>query len=247
MVAAAVHSILAWEPESEADLQFFQNIPWCAEIIKMPGVRAYRGDYPPRRERGMDPVIHGFNYRRPKRRYLTSKVTVFREEGILRYGSFLAEPGVLPTHDVNQSEGLPSGKSVSTPSQREPRSAVTASQGEYPIHIDIFTLGQALYGFPRTIHGGILCLLADGICGKTAFLHRNPVNQMYTAYTNTRFIKPMIIGQDGTITIMMKTQISRVRTTEGKIVVITRFEGPGGLVYATAESMVMEKIWKGRL
>ncbi|KAI0533360.1 hypothetical protein GGR58DRAFT_521612 [Xylaria digitata] len=232
MVPATVHSILAWESESEADLHFFQNIPWCAEIINMPGVRAYRGDYPPRRERGMDPVIHGF---------------MFREGGVLRYSSFLAEPGVLPAPDANQAKGLPSGKFVPTPSQQELSSVVTALQGEYPIHIDILTLGQGLYGFPRTIHGGILCLLADGICGKAAFMHRNPANQMYTAYTNTRFIKPMVIGQDGTITIMMKTQISRLRTTEGKIVVITRFEGPGGLVYATAESMVMEKIWKERL
>ncbi|GAP91956.1 putative thioesterase superfamily protein [Rosellinia necatrix] len=229
MVRVTAHSILAWEPESEADLRFFQNIPWCAEIINLPGVKAYRGDFALRQERGMDPVIHGF---------------MFRERGVMKYGSFLAEPGTLRPNDSDQVVGL---DPVTSSTSLELSSAVNTAKNEYPIHLDVFTLGQGLQGFPQTIYGGVLALLADGICGRVAFMHRDPTNQIYTAYTNTRFIKPMIADQDGTITILVKTHVSQLRSTKGKIIVTASFEGAGGLVYATAESMVVEKIWKGRL
>ncbi|GAW17949.1 hypothetical protein ANO14919_074180 [Xylariales sp. No.14919] len=233
MVAVTVHNVLAWEPESEADLRFFESIPWCARILNSPGVSAYRVDFHYRTERGMDPVIHGF---------------MFRGRGILKYNSFLADVGALRPHDPKQSVEIDPGSLVSCASHLEVQSAVDISKSQYPVHIDIFTLGQDLPGFPRTIHGGVIALLADGLCARVAHMHRDPANQIYTAYTNTRFIKPMITSDDdGTITILVKAQISQLKSAEGKIVVMASFEGPGGIVYATAESMIIENVWKGRL
>ncbi|KAI1119838.1 hypothetical protein F5Y10DRAFT_290866 [Nemania abortiva] len=234
MVVTTVHSVIAWEPESEADLRFFQTIPWCAEIINQHGVKPYRGDFPRRHERGMDPVIHGF---------------MFRDGGVLKSGSFLAEPGVLRVHHPHSRRiaGTVSGDPVTASSHQEPPLPLIASKSDYPVHIDVFTLDEGLTGFSKTIYGGVIALLADGVCGKVAFMHRDPTNQLYTVYTNTRFVKPMIVDQDGTITIVVKTQICSLQTSEGKILAIASFEGPGGIVYATAESMCREGIWKGRL
>ncbi|KAI1396312.1 hypothetical protein F4819DRAFT_491619 [Hypoxylon fuscum] len=221
MVGTTLHSIISWEPDSESDLKFFQSIPWCAEVICTPKVRPYQGASLLRTSRGTDPVIQGF---------------MFRDGGILRHCSLVAEANAIPHLDSHQS-------GAKTPSSQDP----LYTQNDYPVHIDLFTLGPALYGAPNRIHGGVLALLADGICAKAAWIHRDPTKQLSTAYTNVRFLRPSITGPDGTITIMVKSQISQQLTRQGKVVVNASFEGPGGVVYATSESMIVEKAWKTRL
>lgn len=92
-----------------------------------------------------------------------------------------------------------------------------------------------------------MTLLADGVCGRIAWVHRDQTKQFYTAYTNVRFIKPITFGRDGLVTILIKSQISRRLTTEGKIVVTAVFEDSNGSIHAVAESMAVEKMVKGKL
>jgi acyl-coenzyme A thioesterase PaaI-like protein len=151
------------------------------------------------------------------------------EGGVLHYASVLAPPHTFPSLDADQC----------TASHSKPENA-------YPIHIDLFHLGPKLRGVPFTIYGGVLALLADGVLGKTAYMHRNPKKQVVTAYTNIRFVKPLLTDKKGMATTMVKTQISS-RGRDGKIIVLAVFEGPGGIVYAEAEGMLVEKEWKTKL
>lgn len=242
MVGKSVHSILSWDHESKSDLEYFRNIPWCSEVFSSPGIRPYRGSFPLRNDRGMDPVIHGF---------------MFRDGGVMRHLSLLAESGVMSLLDVDRStESMPLSPQLALdepsrenngPETQTTSMQATTGQEEYPVHIDLYNLGRSLQGVPDTIYGGVLTLLADGVCGRTAYMHRDPHQQVYTAYTNVRFVKALTFGSDGTATTLIKSQVSQRLTTQGKIVVNATMEGPGGVVHATVESMIMEKPWKGRL
>lgn len=242
MVGKSVHSILSWEPESESDLEYFRNIPWCSQVFSSPGIRPYRGSFPLRNDRGMDPVIHGF---------------MFRDGGVMRHLTLLAESGTMPRLDLDRSAASisrspqlaldESSEENNGPETQTTSMGTTTRQEEYPVHIDLYNLGRSLQGVPNTVYGGVLTLLADGVCGRTAYMHRDPQQQVYTAYTNVRFIKPLTFGPDGTATTLIKSQVSQRLTTQGTIVVCATMEGPGGVVHATAESMVMEKRWKGKL
>ncbi|KAI0482606.1 hypothetical protein GGR56DRAFT_620765 [Xylariaceae sp. FL0804] len=224
MVGVEVQSILRWEPDSQTDYEYFRRIPWCDRTISLPGVRAYKGTIPIGTTRGMDPVIHGF---------------MMGEGGILHSVSLLAEPNVFP--ELGATSMSPTVHDPARQSKQQP--VVTSG---YPTHIDIFHLGPALHGVPRTIYGGVLALLADGVCGKTAYMHRDPKLQVYTAYTSVRFAKPLVTDKAGTATVLVKSQVS-TRSTQGKILVVSSFEGPEGVIYATAESMLVEKAWKEKL
>ncbi|KAL7622894.1 hypothetical protein AAE478_006573 [Parahypoxylon ruwenzoriense] len=126
----------------------------------------------------------------------------------------------------------------------------------FPVHLDILTLGPALQGIPRTTHGGVLALLFDAVCGRVGYLHRDPALQAYTAHTNTRFLRPLIApssagepgsDKEGQVTVLVRSQICARETREGRLVVRATVEGEGGTVYAVAESMLVERMWKVRL
>ncbi len=212
MVGKPVHSILSWEPESREDLKYFRTIPWCSKIVSSPNIRPYQVTSPLRCDRGPDPVIHGF---------------MFRQGGVLRHASLLADPGTIPSLHVVDKPVI-GGPGEEKPDQNTRLASLeTTAEEEYPVHVDIFTFGDSLQAVPGTIHGGVLTLLADGVCGKTAWMHRDPLKQVYTAYTNVRFIKPLLFGPDGTVTTVMKTQVIQELSTEGKIMVYATMEGPG--------------------
>jgi acyl-coenzyme A thioesterase PaaI-like protein len=218
MVSPALQGILSWEPRSQDDLEFFRRIPWCAQLLASPDVKPYTGSTPIGNARGMDPVVNGF---------------MSGEGGILRHTTLLAASHVFPKLDP-----APSDPTLS----RDPN----GDGPDYPIHIHLFHLGRALQGVPPTIHGGVLALLADSVLSMTALLHRDPQQQGYSAYANIRFAKPVFASSDGTATILVKSQISH-RSHGGKIVVLASFEGPNGVIYATAESLLVVKKWKGKL
>ncbi|XXH04266.1 hypothetical protein Hte_010680 [Hypoxylon texense] len=124
----------------------------------------------------------------------------------------------------------------------------------FPIHLDILTLGPALQGIPHTTHGGVLTMLIDAICGRVGFMHRDPRGQIYSAYTNVQFLRPIIApstpaggNQAEEVTVLVRTQISAKKTRGGKMIIRASVEGERGVVYAVGESMVVEKVWKGKL
>lgn len=80
----------------------------------------------------------------------------------------------------------------------------------------------------------------------TAIVHQSPDKGVYTVYTNVRFLKPVIIGQDGTITVLLRCQISCRRTVGRKIIILASIEGHDGSLYATAESMLIERAARKR-
>ncbi|KAI4862982.1 hypothetical protein F4820DRAFT_428603 [Hypoxylon rubiginosum] len=126
---------------------------------------------------------------------------------------------------------------------------------DFPIHLDILTLGPALQGIPHTTHGGVLTMLIDATCGRVGFMHRDPRGQTYSAYTNVRFLRPIIAPstpasgdqEEEEVTVLVRTQISAKETRGGKMIIRASVEGDGGVVYAVGESMVVEKVWKGKL
>ncbi|XDG05543.1 hypothetical protein ABKA04_005158 [Annulohypoxylon sp. FPYF3050] len=152
-----------------------------------------------------------------------------RERAILRHSSFLQHTDTGDIPNISKD-----GCTV-----------IDLSQGCFPIHIDIFALGTDLHAYPRTIYGGILTLLADGVCGKAAYMHRDLEMPGYTAYTNVKFAKPVRTDKDGCATILVRSQVNQHRSSGAKIVINAQFEGPDGVIYAIAESMTIEKTVKG--
>ncbi|KAI1089250.1 hypothetical protein F5B19DRAFT_382420 [Rostrohypoxylon terebratum] len=153
---------------------------------------------------------------------------MFREGGVSRHSSFLLHPDTADLLDISKGE----------------LTVLDLSQGCFPIHIDIFTLGMELHAFPRTIFGGVLALLADGVCGKAAYLHRDLEIPGYTAYTNVKFDKPIRTDKDGYATILVRSQVNQHQSSGAKIVINAQFEDPGGIIHAVAESMTMERTVK---
>jgi acyl-coenzyme A thioesterase PaaI-like protein len=257
MVTNSPHSILEWKPESKSALEYYQSVPWCAQIISDPRIRPYRADYPNRPSPvGSDPFLHGI---------------LSREGGLSRYLSFMAEAGVFPALDLDTERDpvargreatsgtldktntktqfpLPSRPILSaSPTPDLPSPFPGLPENPYPIHLDFYTFGPATHGIPNTIHGGALTAILDGVLGKVAFLHRSPKAQIYSAYTNVRFLKPLVTDATGSVTVLFKSQIS-YRLSKGKnIIALGTVESSTGKVYATAESMLVETQWKTRL
>ncbi|KAI1495925.1 hypothetical protein F5X99DRAFT_94948 [Biscogniauxia marginata] len=261
------HGIQAWEPESAADLAHFHSIPWCAAILSRPGVRPYRNSLPGGPAgRGCDPLLGGFMAR--------------GTDGVLRHASLLAEPGVFPDLDRDRDRDSRNGEGTTASSSSPPSSSRehqqqhansnnsnTSSGNPFSQHLDLYTLGPALHGVPRTLHGGVLCMLLDASCGRAGFMHRgrdgdgdgDDPGEMgaYTSYTNTRFLRPGVMdGDGGTLTVLVRTQVSarlslmlgdgKRRGGKGreKMTVLGSVEGEGGKVFAVAESEIVEKAWK---
>ncbi|KAI1769362.1 HotDog domain-containing protein [Hypoxylon sp. FL1150] len=148
-----------------------------------------------------------------------------QKDGILHHSAFVAEPGAISGPDSD--DRLPSKESI-------------LAQEAYPVHLELYTLSSSLCGVPRRVHGGVICLLFDGATAMAAIAHQDPDDSRATAYTNVRFLKPVMIGEDGTATVLIKCQISRRRPAGRKIIVLASMEGPDGSLYATAESLIIE-------
>lgn len=257
MVVVTPHAILDWKPESESAWEHYLSVPRCAQIITNPRVKPYRSDYPPRLSPSApDPFIHGI---------------LSREGGLSQYLSCMAEAGVFPALDSNPDldlaardgevatatvdktstkallplPGRPILSASPTPDLAAPSSALP--ENPYPIHLDFYTIGPAVQGVPNTVHGGATTALFDAMCGKAAFLHRDPTGQLYTAYTNTRFRKPIVMHGTTSVIVLLKSQISHRLSKGKKIVVLGTIESPEGKVYATCESMCIETHWKNNL
>ncbi|KAF2965608.1 hypothetical protein GQX73_g7968 [Xylaria multiplex] len=235
MVTTSVSSVLAWEADCDSDLQYFRSLSWSAPIISKPEVRPYKAESPFRTRRGMIPVVNSF---------------MFHKGGLLRHVSLVAPANVTTFASTLSDVSAPHLPELPTASKRRIRTLGSLSPRgaeEYPIHLDFLTLGPALHGPPRTVHGGVLSLLADGICAKTAWMHKDPLKQIYTARIQIQFLKPAILDDGDTISILAKSRIVQHLTGLGKIVVIAQFEGSQGDVYATAESLLLERSWRATL
>ncbi|ORY62342.1 uncharacterized protein BCR38DRAFT_238140 [Pseudomassariella vexata] len=245
MMVLAAH-IDNWLPTSQPDLDYFKSLSWCNDILSNPGARPYSVDYTKytnRPTRGGDHFVCS---------------NFFREDCISRHLSLLLEPGALPALDKTSEPRpkaqlqvpnipLPSRPVLTASPTADMASPTAVQENPFPIHVDLYTLGPDLIGVPHTIHGGLVTALIDGNTGRVGHLHRDLKKQGYSAYTNVRFLKPMVTDDTDHLDIMIKCQISS-RLSEGrKAVVLASVEGPGGVVYATGEAMIVETLWKERI
>ncbi|KAI1085036.1 hypothetical protein F5B20DRAFT_125202 [Whalleya microplaca] len=255
MVVTTPHSILSWTPESAADLEHFCSVPWLGELIALPGVRPYKTDSPVRppgskgegnKDGGADPVLDGF---------------MARPDGVRRHVTLLAQSGALPEAlergimmegRTRGGDGQKQGEGQGDRRRGLEEEKEAKSPNPFPTHLDILTLGPSLHGIPHTLHGGVLTLVLDAVCGRAGFMHRDPARQVYTAYTNVAFARPVIAGaadhdDEDAVTVLVRTRVCEAETRDGRMVIRASVEGEDGLVYARAESAVVEKAWKGRL
>ncbi|KAI0179562.1 hypothetical protein GGR52DRAFT_570441 [Hypoxylon sp. FL1284] len=223
------HAILSWTPADEqavAHLEQYRLVPWLADVINLDGVRPYTAD-----------LLAGVTTATKPGLDPVLGGILARDGGVSRHICLMAAPGVLP------------------PVGRKMRGRGAAKLNiEDDFHLDILTLGLALQGIPHTLHGGVLTMLVDAICGRVGLMHRDPRGQTYSGYTNVRFLRPIMASSVPTngsqaeeVTVLVRTQISAEKTRGGRMVVRASIEGEGGVVYAVGESLVVEKVWKARL
>ncbi|KAI0012537.1 hypothetical protein F4779DRAFT_614507 [Xylariaceae sp. FL0662B] len=267
MVTTTPQSIRAWKPESAADLAHFRSVPWLADVIDRPGVRAYQMESPvrpnpgdPPGRAGVDPVLDG----------TLAGVDAVRRHVTLLAGTPEAAPRVASagaavkrgdlwcsglslrgssagagagtdddnrTGDNSNKRGGPGEKAQ----RQQEKGEEKGEENAFPTHLDVVTLGAALSGVPRTLHGGVMTLLLDAVCGRVGYMHRDPRGQVYTAYTNVTFARPLIYGPDAdaAVTVLVRARVCETRGP--RMVVRASVEGEGGRVYAVAESAVVEK------
>ncbi|KAK8030071.1 hypothetical protein PG993_011362 [Apiospora rasikravindrae] len=197
MGTAKPQRILAWEPESKEALQYFCSIPWCHRLLLSDSaLRPFKVDYMNRTVHGWDPVVSGL-LARPD------------AAGIRCFLSTLTEAGNFAQLDHPKSAAKGYGKTPEETSPNHlrltPASKPTPQQtNPFPQHVNFYAIGADLAGVPNTAHGGVIALLVDSICGQIGLVHSGPRGQFYSAYTNVRFLRPLIIPPSMQKTIAQK-------------------------------------------
>ncbi|KAH8660254.1 hypothetical protein BX600DRAFT_467469 [Xylariales sp. PMI_506] len=236
----ALRGVLAWTTETPEDDEHFRSIPWTNKLLSTPGVRVFRPDFPGRPARGPDPMIHGI---------------LCREGGISHYACLIAEPGVLPPLQTRSSADIavPVATRIQQSDNSSAKSMATVPPGQptlstaVPMHLDLYTVGSALYGVPNTIHGGLAAVLCDMAFVKVVWVESKPGSNYYSKHTNVEFVRPMVTDADGSLTLIVKAQLNPLLSTEKKLVIIGSVEGVDGMVYVRAQGMVVNSSWKSRL
>lgn len=202
MVIAIPQRILAWEPESQEALEYFSNIDWCRHLLSTPGIHLFRCDYVNRKAHGWDPVVSGILARRDA-------------AGIQHFLSALAAPGTFPPLEtrLNAAAALGMRPALSATSEalrnrmrvlaanlskapkgiHKPPRLEFGSDDPFPQHVNFYALGAGLAGIPHTVHGGVVALLIDSAFAQLGFVHADPRVQFYSAFTNVRFLRPLVI------------------------------------------------------
>lgn len=160
-----------------------------------------------------------------------------------------------PSSDLNDAAGVCSGETAGTTGSSSPslNSGEEEDENPYLMHLTFYTLSPALCGVPRTIYGGVITTICDTDYGRLGIIHRDPADKGYTMYTNTRFVKPIILDDNDQAIVVVESQLSHRRLPpedrkrRRRMLVLASVEGPDGKVYATAESVLMETPWKERL
>ena len=239
MVVQEPQNILAWEPESAAALRHFESTAWCGKLLRQPGLRLFRVQYDRRKPRGWDPVVHGL---------LAEPAAT--GEGVRHFLSGMLVPATAaPALD---RAGAAGPEPLYGGGARRPHNP-------FPQHVSFYALGPGLAGHSRTVHGGVIALLVDSAFAQLGFVHGRPGTRFYSAYTNTRFARPVLLpyvaadGEDRRmedvpgVDVVVRAQVDSRRTREGdrKIFVLARVEGEDGVVYATGEGLLIEKVLAG--
>ncbi|KAK8079196.1 hypothetical protein PG994_003003 [Apiospora phragmitis] len=179
MVLAKPQRILAWEPESEEAFEYFSTIHWYRRhLITYPELRPFKVDYANRKAHGWDPVVSGL-LARPD------------AAGIRHFLSTLADPGQLPQldHPLNAAQALGLTATTGGDVDRVNKTRLYAATvpptppgpNPFPQHVNFYTLGADLAGIPTPAFAQL------------GFVHADPRGQFYSAFTNVRFLRPIII------------------------------------------------------
>lgn len=270
MVVRDPHSILAWQPESTTALEYFTSIAWCKKILDDPSVRQYQCNYINRATHAWDPVIGGILSAQGGGgvfHYLTMLVSKDAQAvgNSITKSTLEAAPSVYSTEEsgiLTETSTTSSSPAPPKPKTRHDTvlrqsSALCADADRFPQHIDLYSLGPALTGLPNILHGGVIALVIDSAFGKLGMMHADLTGQFYSAYTNIRFRKPLLLQvateksriASKNVTVMVKSQVDGRLTKAGskKIYVVASVEGPDGIVYATGEGLLIEKTVKAEL
>ncbi|KAK7912116.1 hypothetical protein PG985_014597 [Apiospora marii] len=198
MVVARPQRILEWGPESLEALDYFSNIDWCRHLLSTPGIHLFKCDYANRKAHGWDPVVSGLLARRDA-------------AGIQHFLSALAAPGALPPLETRlnaaSAYGLRPALSATSEALRNRMRVLITDQSKvprplkpdignddpFPQHVNFYALGADLAGIPHTVHGGVIALLIDSAFAQLGFVHAHPRVQFYSAFTNVRFLRPLMI------------------------------------------------------
>lgn len=239
MVVQEPQNILAWEPESTAALQYFESTAWCGELLRQPELRLFCVQYEGRKPRGWDPVVHGL---------LAERNTTGESEGegVLHFLSGMLVPTDTTTTAIPALDSVGGGPAPALygGGARRPHNA-------FPQHVNFYALGRGVAGHLRTVHGGVLALLVDSAFAQLGFVHGRPGTRFYSAYTNTRFVRPVMLPGDDeaspAVEVVVSAQVDSRRTREGdrKIFVLARVEGADGVVFVTAEGLLVGKVLDG--
>lgn len=206
MVVAKPQRILAWEPESQEAFEHFSNIDWCRHLLSTPGIHLFKCDYVNRKAYGWDPVVSGI---------LAGRGAA----GIQHFLSALAAPGTFPPLDTrlnaasaygirpalsaasevlrNRTRLLMMNESKIRTGIPQPPKPQVWNDDPFPQHINFYSIGADLAGIPHTVHGGIVTLLVDSAFAQLGFVHADPHVQFYSAFTNVRFLRPLLIPPPG--------------------------------------------------
>lgn len=233
MVVQELQNILAWEPESTEAVRHFESTAWCSGLLCQPELRLFRVQFAGRKAQGWDPVISGL---------LAEPGT--KGEGVRHFLSGMLVPtGAAATTapDLDSAGAAGPAPPLYGGGARRPHNP-------FPQHVNLYALGPGLAGHPRTVHGGVLALLVDSAFAQLGHVHGRPGTRFYSAYTNTRFVRPIVLPDDGAppgagVDVVVRAQVDSRRTREGdrKIFVFARVEGEGGVVFATGEGLLIER------
>ncbi|KAK8112614.1 hypothetical protein PG984_013140 [Apiospora sp. TS-2023a] len=204
MVVAKPQRVLVWGlPESQEAFEYFSNIDWCRHLLSTPGLHLFKLDYQNRKAHGWDPVVSGILARRDA-------------GGIQHFLSTLGAPGTFPPLDTRlnaaSAYGIRPALSATAEALRNKMRVLITDQSRcltgvpksleppnignedpFPQHVNFYALGTDLAGIPHTVHGGVIALLIDSAFAQLGFMHADPHVQFYSAFTNVRFLRPLII------------------------------------------------------
>ena len=157
------------EASVDAQVAYFQAIPWCAALLSQPGL-----------------VIDQSVSRRPNR--------VPSQHNTL-FSHTLNTPDSIPAYIAFYSLPPPSRKT----DVLESGDAAAATGGEVIREVGaLLALGPMINGHAGVCHGGLVVALLDEIMGQVLAANRTegllPRLPVMTGYLNTRFEKPVLTG-----------------------------------------------------
>ncbi|RPJ51238.1 MAG: PaaI family thioesterase [Chloroflexi bacterium] len=96
-----------------------------------------------------------------------------------------------------------------------------------------YTVPARYQGYPGVVHGGIVATMLDEVTSRTIF-RGNPPRFVVTARLSIRYRKPVPVETPLRLTGRIVEDKGRVITVAGEI------QGPGGILLAEAEAVVVE-------